>query len=246
MSKKKWYAVRRGRKNGLFERWYGEGGAWEQVNGFPGAVFKGFETREEAEKWLGEHREAPVSRPSGRRSSPAPASKARSIPAEAIVIYTDGGSLNNPGPGGYGIVELCNGQRREFSGGFRLTTNNRMELTACIEALKRLRCKGPVILHSDSKYVVDGITKGWARRWRERGWMRTPKEKAKNADLWAQLLDLIDHHDVEFRWVKGHAGIPDNERCDALVNREQSKRGLPPDMEFEKERAATHPPRNRP
>jgi ribonuclease HI len=247
MSKKKWYAVRRGRKNGLFEKWYGEGGAWEQVNGFPGAVFKGFEIREEAQRWLEGGRESPGPKSSGdpSKAPPRPGRARERIPAGAIVIYTDGGSLNNPGPGGYGIVELCNGQRREFSGGYRLTTNNRMELTACIEALKRLRCKGPVILHSDSKYVVDGITKGWARRWRARGWMRTATERAKNADLWAQLLDLVERHEVEFRWVKGHAGIPENERCDALVNREQTKLGLPADTVFEKEWAESHSHRRR-
>lgn len=236
MAKKKWYAVYRGRKNGLYEKWFGAGGAWEQVNGFPGAVFKGFESREEAEKWLSGPRKPAVPRPRGDRAKGAPGSgPARNVAPGTIVIYTDGGSLHNPGPGGYGIVELCNGQRREFSGGFRLTTNNRMELTACIEALKRLRCKGPVILHSDSKYVVDGISKGWARRWRARGWMRTPTEKAKNADLWAQLLELIERNDVELRWVKGHAGITENERCDALVNQEQAKQGLPPDTVYEKE-----------
>ncbi len=237
MSNKKWYAVGKGRKKGLFEKWYGAGGAYEQVNGFPGAVYRGFPSRQEAERWLAGLRDRPVGRPAGKgpEKPSAPPSDRRSNAADAVVIYTDGGSLRNPGPGGFGVVELCKGRRREFSGGYRLTTNNRMELTACIEALRRLRCKGPVILHSDSKYVVDGITKGWARRWRARGWMRTPTEKAKNADLWAQLLALIECNDVEFRWVKGHAGIPENERCDALVNREQAKQGLPPDVEYERE-----------
>jgi ribonuclease HI len=150
-----------------------------------------------------------------------------------VVIYTDGGSLGNPGPGGWGVVILDGGKRKELSGGFRLTTNNRMELTACIMALKQLKGPKAVIMHSDSKYVVDGIMKGWAAGWRAKGWMRTRTEKAKNADLWAELLTLCDGRQVEFRWVKGHAGVEENERCDFLVNREQAKSGLPVDKGYE-------------
>jgi ribonuclease HI len=110
-----------------------------------------------------------------------------------------------------------------------------MELTACIMALKALKRPFPVILHSDSKYVVDGIMKGWAANWRARRWMRTKTEKAKNADLWAELLDLCERRSVEFRWVKGHAGVEENERCDFLVNQQQAKQGLPADEVYESE-----------
>ena len=122
---------------------------------------------------------------------------------------------------------------RELSGGFRLTTNNRMELLACIEGLKCLKFPCRVTLHSDSKYVVNGISKGWARKWRANGWMRNKEERAVNPDLWSVLLDLCEIHDVRFVWVKGHAGIADNERCDALAGRAMSRPGLPADTVYE-------------
>lgn len=239
MTKKNFYAVARGRKTGIFTTWFGEGGAWALVDGFPRPVYKGFITRAEAEEWLSEKQgqggtDKPVSK-SARALTKQMSKRCEDPPPGVVFIYTDGGSLGNPGPGGYGVVQVMNGIRKEFSGGFRLTTNNRMELMACIVALRELTHEGPVILHSDSKYVVDGVTKGWARRWRAKGWMRTATEKAKNADLWAELLALTEKFDVEFRWVKGHAGIAENERCDFLVNREQAKRGLPADETYETE-----------
>ena len=106
---------------------------------------------------------------------------------------------------------------RELSGGYRLTTNNRMELLAVIKGLETLNRPSQVVLFSDSKYVVDAVEKGWAVKWRANGWMRNKREKAVNPDLWAKLLDLCAKHDVEFRWVKGHAGVADNERCDRLA-----------------------------
>ncbi len=134
-----------------------------------------------------------------------------------VIIYTDGGAIGNPGPGGYGAVLLSGKHRRELSGGFRLTTNNRMELTAAIVALKALKTPCKVTLHSDSQYVVNGINKGWAKKWRANGWMRNKKDPALNPDLWQQLLELCEKHDVTFVWVKGHAGIAENERCDQLT-----------------------------
>src|SRR5215213_10137267 len=107
-----------------------------------------------------------------------------------VVIYTDGACSGNPGPGGYGVVMLYNGHRKELSGGFRLTTNNRMEMLAAIEGLRTLKDRCEVRLHSDSQYVINGIKQGWAERWRANGWMRNKKDKAVNPDLWAQLLDL--------------------------------------------------------
>ena len=109
------------------------------------------------------------------------------------------------------------GRSRELSGGYRLTTNNRMELLAVIKGLEALNQPCQVVLYSDSKYVVDAVAKGWAVKWRANGWMRNKREKAVNPDLWARLLDLCATHDVEFRWVRGHSGVADNERCDRLA-----------------------------
>jgi ribonuclease HI len=134
-----------------------------------------------------------------------------------IVVYTDGGCRGNPGPGGYGVIVIAGDTRIELAEGFRLTTNNRMEMMACIAALKALKPPVDVILRSDSRYVINGINKGWARRWRANNWMRTSSEAAENSDLWAQLLDLCDSHRVRFDWVHGHAGQAENERCDELA-----------------------------
>jgi len=146
-----------------------------------------------------------------------------------IIIYTDGSSLGNPGPGGYGAVLRYNSHTRELSGGFRCTTNNRMEILAAIEALKALRQPCRVTLHTDSQYLVNGVTKGWARRWQRNGWMRNKKEKAINPDLWERLLTLLKTHQVEFVWVRGHAGNAGNERCDQLAREAAEQPDLPPD-----------------
>ncbi|MEP7341988.1 MAG: ribonuclease HI [Acidobacteriota bacterium] len=146
-----------------------------------------------------------------------------------VVIYTDGACSGNPGPGGYGAVLLFNGHRKELSGGFRLTTNNRMEMLAAIEALRSLKDRCVVKLHSDSQYVVNAIQQGWAKRWRANGWMRNKKEKAVNPDLWAQLLDLCAQHQVEFVWVRGHSGNIENERCDVLAVAAAQQPNLPVD-----------------
>ena len=136
---------------------------------------------------------------------------------DRVQIHTDGACLGNPGPGGYGVVLRYGNNQKELSGGYRLTTNNRMELLAVIKGLEALNQPCQVVLYSDSRYVVDAVEKGWAVKWRANGWMRNKREKAVNPDLWARLLDLCKTHDVEFRWVKGHAGVADNERCDKLA-----------------------------
>ena len=146
-----------------------------------------------------------------------------------VVIYTDGACSGNPGPGGYGAVLLSGGHRKELSGGFRLTTNNRMEMLAAIEALRSLKDRSAVKLHTDSQYVVNAIQQGWAKRWQANGWMRNKKEKAVNPDMWAQLLELCKQHDVEFIWVRGHAGNVENERCDELAVEAARQRNLPVD-----------------
>ncbi|MDR0406431.1 MAG: ribonuclease HI [Clostridiales bacterium] len=136
-----------------------------------------------------------------------------------VKIYTDGACSGNPGPGGWGAVLRYNGKEKELSGGEKDTTNNRMELTAAIEGLAALKERCRVTLYSDSKYLVDAICCGWAVKWRSNQWMRTKKDKALNSDLWERLLTLTDAHEVNFVWVKGHAGHPENERCDALAVR---------------------------
>jgi ribonuclease HI len=150
-----------------------------------------------------------------------------------VIIYTDGACTGNPGPGGYGVVLLYNEHRKELSGGFRRTTNNRMEMMAAIVGLQTLNQPCEVILYSDSKYLVDAVAKGWARKWRANGWKRNKKESAKNPDLWQQLLDLCDRHQVEFRWVKGHAGDAENERCDQLAVAAAKMADLPDDPGYE-------------
>lgn len=134
-----------------------------------------------------------------------------------INIYTDGACSGNPGPGGWGAVLEYKGQVKELSGGEADTTNNRMELMGIIRALESLKEPCEITFYSDSKYVIDGLSKGWAAGWRKRGWVKSDKKPALNSDLWAQLLDLCEGHKIIYRWVKGHAGHPQNERCDALA-----------------------------
>ncbi len=134
-----------------------------------------------------------------------------------VIAYTDGACSGNPGPGGYGVILQYGEHRKELSEGFAQTTNNRMELLGVITALEALKTPCEVDLYSDSKYVVDAIQKGWAVKWRKKNWMRTPKEPAKNPDLWERLLDLLEVHEVTFHWVKGHAQNENNNRCDELA-----------------------------
>lgn len=136
---------------------------------------------------------------------------------KSVVIYTDGACSGNPGAGGYGVVLLYGSARKELSEGYRLTTNNRMEVLAVIKGLEALKEPCEVMLYSDSKYVVDAIEKGWVKRWKANGWYRNKKEKASNVDLWERLLAQLERHQVRFQWVKGHANHPENERCDALA-----------------------------
>ena len=140
-----------------------------------------------------------------------------------VEIFTDGACQGNPGPGGWGAILRYKGYEKEISGGAPLTTNNRMELTAVISALELLKEPCAVNLHSDSKYVCDAINEGWAKKWKSNGWMRNKKEPALNPELWDTLLVLCNKHDVTFIWVKGHAGHPENERCDKLATTQASK-----------------------
>ena len=140
-----------------------------------------------------------------------------------VEIFTDGACSGNPGPGGYGVILRYNGIEKELSGGASETTNNRMELLAAITGLEALKERCRVTLYSDSKYLTDAVTLGWAEKWRANNWMRTKREKALNEDLWERLLSLLEKHEVEFVWVKGHAGHPENERCDRLAVMETEK-----------------------
>ena len=135
-----------------------------------------------------------------------------------ITIYTDGACSGNPGPGGYAAVLIDqSGRRREISGGFRNTTNNRMELLGVICALEALKRPCDVTLFCDSEYVVNAVTKGWLKSWQAKGWRKADKKPVMNIDLWQRLLPQLEEHNIEFRWTKGHAGNPENERCDVLA-----------------------------
>ncbi|MEJ2704266.1 MAG: ribonuclease HI [Sedimentisphaerales bacterium] len=138
-------------------------------------------------------------------------------PLKDVTIYTDGGCDPNPGAGGYGVILISGKARKELSGGFRQTTNNRMEIFAAIAGLETLKFPCKVTLYSDSQYLVNAMTKGWVKRWKVNGWRRNKTDKALNIDLWKRLLALCERHQVRFEWVKGHAGHQLNERCDELA-----------------------------
>ena len=142
---------------------------------------------------------------------------------KSVEIFTDGSCSGNPGPGGWGAVLRYNGKEKELSGGEKNTTNNRMELTAIIEALSALKMPCEVKLVTDSKYVCESINNGWVYSWQKNGWKKSDKKPALNVDLWEKLLPLLKIHKVEFVWVKGHNNHPENERCDKLAVSETEK-----------------------
>ena len=221
---KKYYAVKRGRKTGLFTVW-GECAA--QVQGFQGAVYKGFMTEAEARDWLAG--EGGASRANvgalciGKKSAaPAPA---ESIDADYI-IHTDGSCLRNPGgAGGWAAVieTVATGAVTEKSGGDPETTNNRMELTAALEALSAVPEGARIALFTDSQYLKNAFTKFWLPAWKKRGWKKADGEPVLNQDLWMQLDAAFAARRVQFHWVKGHAGNERNERCDELARAEAEK-----------------------
>lgn len=232
MAKKNFYAISAGHTPGIYSNWPE---AQAQVSGFAGAVYKGFATLSEAQAWLEKPTYTSAPRKTASKSKVASkGSLPRATPqAGTILIYTDGGSINNPGPGGYGAVIVDGDTQTEYSGGFARTTNNRMELMGCIVALQKLeRREAPIMLYSDSSYVVNGITKGWAKGWQKRGWIKSDHKPAVNPDLWQQLLELIAPLQITFNWVKGHAGNPLNERCDQLAVASARQGRLPPDLGY--------------
>jgi len=147
----------------------------------------------------------------------------KEVSMKTVTIYTDGACSGNPGPGGWGAILIYGEHKKELSGGEAQTTNNRMELTGVIAALEALKEPCTVELYSDSKYVIDGLSKGWAKGWRARGWVKSDKKPALNPDLWGRLLDLCEYHTVNLHWVKGHAENKYNNRCDQLAVAESQK-----------------------
>jgi len=145
---------------------------------------------------------------------------------KTVEIFTDGACSGNPGPGGFGVVLRFGSVEKELSGGASETTNNRMELLGVITGLSALKEPCNVILTTDSKYVVDSVTKGWVYGWKKKGWIKADKKPALNVDLWERLLPLLETHKVTFNWVKGHAGHPENERCDRLAVEQRDKYSL--------------------
>ena len=244
MSKRKFYAVVTGYKAGIYDEWFGIEGAEAQIKGFPNAVYKSFATLADAEAWYTKIAgNSPLQLPELSLQTLIESLPLNPIidPAMAlqegkVVIYTDGACEGNPGPGGYGVVLCYKENRKEISGGFALTTNNRMELMAVIMALQTLKGRRSVTLYCDSSYVVNGIQKGWATKWRGQDWKRKEKKdlvNVKNADLWKQLLELCEAHDIEFVQVPGHAGVAENERCDTLAVRASQQTRLPTDTGYD-------------
>lgn len=214
---KKFYAVKRGRKTGLYTVW-AECAA--QVKGFQGAVYKGFMTEDEARAWLG-GANARAEQPRAAAEMAAP-----SAPDADYIIHTDGSCLRNPGgAGGWAAVieTAATGAVEEKSGGAPETTNNRMELTAALMALSAVPEGARVALYTDSQYLKNAFTKFWLPAWKKRGWKKADGEPVLNQDLWVQLDAAFAARQVQFHWVKGHAGNPRNERCDALARAEAEK-----------------------
>ena len=229
---KKFYAIVKGTQPGIYDDW---AKAAPHVQGFAGAVYKGFASPDEATTWFEERAGQPpqlffAATKSAASPIPKTTQHTDALTAGKVVIYTDGGADPNPGPGGFGVVMLFGAPpktaRKELSGGFAHTTNNRMEIRACIAALSELKRPSEVVIYTDSQYLANAIEKNWAITWREKGWRLSTGQPAVNADLWAQLLELLEQHTVEFVWVKGHAGTRENERCDVLATRAMRGREL--------------------
>lgn len=150
-----------------------------------------------------------------------------------VSIYTDGSALGNPGPGGYGAILIYKGKRKEINGGFRLTTNNRMEILAIIESLTLLKRSCDITVWSDSQYVVNAMTKGWINGWQRKNWIKSDKQPVKNIDLWKRMIGVTEAHTVDFQWLRGHTGHVENERCDVLARSAANGKNLPADEGYE-------------
>ncbi len=172
---------------------------------------------------------ASMAETTGKTKTRTSRERSATAPQKTVTIYTDGACLGNPGPGGWGVVLLYGEHRRELSGGYRLTTNNRMEILAAIKGLEALKSRCSVTLYSDSQYLVNAISKSWAKRWQANGWKRNARERALNPDLWERLLNLCSRHEVTFVWVRGHANNRENERCDILSKEAAARPALEAD-----------------
>jgi ribonuclease HI len=239
--KKQYYAVVKGRAPGIYRTWFGAGGAAEQVQGIDEALYRGFYTEEEMAAWLAGlpqrmlKRAAPeLAACAAETSAVTPSQEAEMqslLEAGKVVVFTDGSADTKSRRGGYGAVVWRGKKREELSGGLRGTTNNRMELMAVIKALETLQKKSDVVVFSDSQYVVRAMMEGWVDNWRANGWTRDKGQKLMNADLWQALDALNQKHDVEYRWVRGHSGTRENERCDRLAVAAGQGKDLPMDWQ---------------
>ena len=242
-AQKQYYIVVRGRKPGLYTTWFGDDGASKQVENFTDAIYKGFYNKEDALIWL-----RGVSEETVRKYAPnllelvdysAPIKVVDTdielLKEGKVIMHTDGCALGSPGAGGFAAILRYQHREKEISGGFQETTNNRMELIACIEGLKALKQKSSVIVFSDSKYLIDSINNKWIYKWRNIKWVKSKNRKVPNADLWKTLLELIEQHEVEFRWIRGHNIDRSNQRCDFLAREAAQTENLPLDIGFNKE-----------
>ena len=224
MAAKKVYAVRNGGKTGIFTTW---AECKAQVDGFPGARYKGFTDPNEATAWLNLDYVPPYGgAPKAAASQPVAEGKADFDDAADYIIYTDGSCLRNPdGPGGWAavIADQIEGKLTELHGGEVSTTNNRMELTAALQALSFARQGAVIDLYTDSQYLKNAFTKNWLVSWKRKGWVTAAGTPVKNQDLWQQLDAAFAAHKVRFHWVKGHVGVAQNERCDELAKAEAMK-----------------------
>ena len=209
--KQKYYVVWKGVSPGVYHSWTD---CQLQIKGYEGALYKSFDTWEEAEQAFASSAFHYVGKNAVKKEETP-----RQLPEnfDMNCLAVDAACSGNPGPGGWGAVLRYNGHEKEISGGEANTTNNRMELSAVINALALLKEPCKVTLYSDSQYVCNALKLGWAKKWKANNWMRNKKEKALNPELWDRLLTLYDTHEVEIVWVKGHAGHPENERCDRLA-----------------------------
>lgn len=255
MAKQKFYVVWSGREPGIFTTW---AECQAQVRGFAGARFKAYPSRAEAEKAFIESEDVKIYggpskddvgatsgggsssssssskvKPKVKSSRGKPAPHAAAFARGEWVLYTDGGADPNPGPGGFGVVVMrLDADRQELYGGYEKTTNNRMELMGWIKGLQATPVDAEVAVFSDSKYVGDMFAKGFAHGWRERSWRTSSKKPAANIDLWSALLKLTDERQVTFTFVRGHTGVPENERCDELATQAMAET-LVPDVGYQ-------------
>ena len=230
-SKSAYYAVRNGHKPGIYRSWEE---CRQQVEGYSNAEYKRFTSPDEAKQYLtGDVRP----KASNLVQMNLTVSQRDELGRKEVTIYADGACMGNPGPGGYGVIITYGERQRELSAGYRLTTNNRMEILGCIAGLSALKEPCNVTIYSDSRYVVNTMTKSWAIRWKKNEWKRKDAsgetKDALNKDLWIQMLELCDKHSVQFKWIRGHSGNEGNERCDALARAAAGAGSLGVDAEYE-------------